>query len=257
MKRLPMVVSFVLFIGLCATIAYWVLEFTKPPLRPIAPPPRAAQTDIGLAAASGLFGGRTAVAVASNYQLKGVVMSGTPSESVAILAADNKPAQAVRVGAEILPGTIVKEVQARHVLLSEGGVIKRVDLPNEAQAAAAASANTPPSANLQIQRQMQMQQQQQQQMQQMQRMEMERQQMEMQAQQSAPRAPQPSPAQQIPPGQPMAPSPSQGVTQQMPEEAPEGPIPGQEDSGMPQGFPPPGDMPPEEGIDPGMPPGTQ
>jgi general secretion pathway protein C len=134
MKRLPLVASFLLFILLCASIAYWGLQLFKPPLRPVAAPPQAAKSDINPEAAATLFGGRAGkVAVASNYQLKGVVMSGSADESIAILSADGKPAQAVRVDAEVAPGVVVKEVHRDYVLLSDGGTVKRVELPENAK----------------------------------------------------------------------------------------------------------------------------
>jgi general secretion pathway protein C len=134
MKRLPLVVSFVLFVALCASIAYWAMQMFKPPVRPVAAPPRAVQAEVKPEAAAALFGGGRTVAVASNYQLRGVVMSGTGSESVAIISADGKPAQAIRMNTELLPGVTVKEVHRDYVLLSEGGVTKRVELPESAKA---------------------------------------------------------------------------------------------------------------------------
>lgn len=133
MKRVPLIVSFLLFILLCASAAYWAMQLFKPPLRPVAAPPRAAQAEVQTAAAAALFGGRIEnVAVASNYQLKGVIYSGSPRNSVAILSADGKPAQAVRVDMEVAPGVTVKEVHREYVLLSEGDVTKRVELPESA-----------------------------------------------------------------------------------------------------------------------------
>jgi general secretion pathway protein C len=134
MKRLPLVASFLLFILLCASIAYWGLQLFKPPLRPVAAPPHAAKSDIDPEAAATLFGGRAGkAAVASNYQLKGVVMSGSADESVAILSANGKPAQAVRIDTEVAPGVTVKEVHRDYVLLSDGGTVKRVELPENAK----------------------------------------------------------------------------------------------------------------------------
>jgi general secretion pathway protein C len=132
MKRWPLLTSFVLFIALCASAAYWVMQLYKPPVRmvvaapaPVAPPPDPR-------AAVALFGGRQGpVTVATNYQLRGVVASGTGGESVAILAVEGKPPQAVRANREIQPGVLIKEVHPRYVLLQENGVIKRVDLPED------------------------------------------------------------------------------------------------------------------------------
>lgn len=134
MKRWPLFVSFVLFIALCVSAAYWTIQFLKPPVRAVAPPPQAAQPAPKLDAAAGLFGGRSSIAVASNYQLKGVVVASNPAESVAILSANGKPARSVRTDAEVIPGVTVKEVQQGYVLLSENGVSKRVELPLKAKA---------------------------------------------------------------------------------------------------------------------------
>jgi general secretion pathway protein C len=132
MKRLPLVATFLLFIALCASAAYWGMQLFKPPLRPVAAPPRAAQADINPDAAAVLFGARAGkAAVASNYQLKGVIFSGNPRDSVAIIGADGKPAQAIRAELDIAPGVTLKEVHREYVLLSEGGATKRVELPEE------------------------------------------------------------------------------------------------------------------------------
>ena len=92
-------------------------------------PPQTIQPAPRLDAAANLLGGRTIVGVASNFQLKGVVVSSNPAESVAILAANGKPTKAFRTNAEVMPGVTVKEVQRGYVLLLENGVGKRVELP--------------------------------------------------------------------------------------------------------------------------------
>lgn len=145
MKRWSLVASFVLFIALCVSVAYWAMQLFKPPLRAVAAPQSTTQQVPQLAVAAGLFGGRSTVAMASNYQLQGVVVSGKANESVAILTADGKPPQAVRANGEVMPGVTVKEVHARYVLLSEGGVVKRVELPEDAknQVKMDAATNTP------------------------------------------------------------------------------------------------------------------
>jgi len=133
MKRWPLLASFLLFILVCVSIAYWAMQLFKPPLRPVAAPPRAV-ANIRPQAAAVLFGGRAGkTAVASNFQLKGVVMAGSPGESVAILSANGKPARAIAAGKEVAPDVTVKEVHRNYVLLSDGGVIKRVDLPESAK----------------------------------------------------------------------------------------------------------------------------
>ena len=133
MKRWPLITTFVLFIALCVSAAYWAMQLLKPPQRAVAAPPQASLSAPRLKAAAGLLGGRSSFAVASNFQLKGVVVASDPTESVAILATNGKPAQAIRTNAEVAPGITVKEVHNRYVLLSEDGVIKRVDLPESAR----------------------------------------------------------------------------------------------------------------------------
>jgi len=133
MKRWPLVFSFILFIALCVTAAYWTIQLFKPPIRSVAAPPQTPQSAPRLDAAAGLFGGRSSFAVASNFQLKGVVVASDPTESIAILATNGKPAQTVRTSEEVVPGVRLKEVQRGYVLLSEGGVVKRVELPEKAK----------------------------------------------------------------------------------------------------------------------------
>ena len=133
MKRWPLIASFVLFVALCVSAAYWAIQLLKPPVRAVAAPPQTAQPAPKLDAAAGLFGGRSSFTVAGNFQLKGVVVAGNPAESIAILAANGKPAQSVRTNEEVMPGVTVREVQRGYVLLSESGVVKRVDLPEKPQ----------------------------------------------------------------------------------------------------------------------------
>lgn len=133
MKRLPLFTSFILFIALCASAAYWVMQWFNPPVRAVAAPLPVTQTAPRLDAAAGLLGGRSSIATASNFQLTGVVVASNPAESVAILTMDGKPPKSVRTNAEIKPGITVKEVQRGYVLLSEGGTIKRVELPKDAK----------------------------------------------------------------------------------------------------------------------------
>ena len=145
MKRWPLFTSFVLFIALCVSATYWGMQLYKPPVRAVAAPPPTLQSPPDPRAAVVLFGGRqNAVAVATNYQLRGVVSSGTSGESIAILAADGKPAEAIRANREIQPGVIVKEVHPRYVLLQENGVIKRVELPDDAKGVSVDTSNRPP-----------------------------------------------------------------------------------------------------------------
>ena len=132
-KRLPPLAIFLTFILLCISAAYWGMQLFKPPVRNVIAPVAVERNDAPLASASGLFGGGSAgVVAASNFLLKGVVVSANARESVAIIAADGKPAQAVWVNSELQPGVTVKEVHRQFVLLSDGGVMRRLELPKNA-----------------------------------------------------------------------------------------------------------------------------
>lgn len=133
-KRLPFLLSLLGVILLAASLAYWILQLYQPPQRPIAAVPASNVPEPSIDAAATLFGGQVAVASATNYQLTGIVSAGR--ESVAILVADNAPPKALVVGKEISPGVTLAEVHPRHVMLSDNGVMKRVDLAPDAKAAA-------------------------------------------------------------------------------------------------------------------------
>ena len=124
-KRLPLLLSLLALILLAASIAYWVLQLYKPEQRPLAAAPVATQPPPSPEAAATLFGGQPS-AVISNFQLTGVVSAG--ADSAVILVADGQPPKAVRIGREIAPGVTVAEVHRRYVMLSDGGVMKRVEL---------------------------------------------------------------------------------------------------------------------------------
>ena len=128
MKRLPLFTSFLLFITLCVSAAYWAMQVFKPPVRPVAAPPQTVETAPNMDAADNLFGGHSTASVASNFQLYGVVVADKLEESVAILSANGKPAKTVRMNTEVILGVTVTEIQHSYVLLSENGTVKRVDI---------------------------------------------------------------------------------------------------------------------------------
>ena len=132
MKRLPLICSLLAVIALSSSIAYWFLQLYKVENRPIVAAPAAVMAEPSADAAATLFGGQAVAAVASNYQLTGVVAAGR--QGVAILVADGQPPKAVKVGKEIAPGVTLSEVYPRYVTLSEGGVLKRIELATDAKA---------------------------------------------------------------------------------------------------------------------------
>ncbi|WP_426162439.1 type II secretion system protein N [Pseudoduganella sp. R-34] len=142
MKRLPLICSVAAVVVLSASLAYWGMQLFKPKQRPIAAVPVAQAPEANMDAARGLFGGNTALAAVSNYQLRGVVADTRGRGSVAIISTDSQPATAFPVGSEVSPGVSVKEVQPRHVILMEGGVQKRLDLMNDQRVSSVGKLNT-------------------------------------------------------------------------------------------------------------------
>lgn len=134
MKHFPVMTSLTLFIALCGSLAYWVMPLFTPAVRAVAVPVLISQPAPKLDAAAGLFGGHLNTVSVSNFQLIGVMVASNPDESVAILAADGKPAQAIRTHTEVEPGVTLHEVSRRYVLLSEGSVIKQIKLPEAIKA---------------------------------------------------------------------------------------------------------------------------
>jgi general secretion pathway protein C len=141
MKRLPIILSLLALVALAASIAYWVLQLYQPPQRPLAAAPQAALPEPSIDAAATVFGGQAAAAVATNYTLTGVVAAGR--DSVAIIVAEGSPPKALRIGKEVVPGVTVSEVHPRYVMLSDGGIMKRIDLPSDSKAAAATAPGAP------------------------------------------------------------------------------------------------------------------
>jgi general secretion pathway protein C len=132
MKRMPIVLSLIAVVLLSASIAYWVMQFFQGEQRPIVAAAVAPDPVPAPDAAATLFGGQAATVVVSNYQLTGVVSAGR--DSAAILVADGQPPRALKVGKEVAPGVTVSAVFPRYVILSEGGVEKRIELATDAKA---------------------------------------------------------------------------------------------------------------------------
>lgn len=132
MKRLPLFFSLLAVIALAASLAYWIMQLYKPAQRPLAAAPPVTIPEPAPDAAATLFGGQAVAAVATNYQLTGVVAAGR--SGVAILVAEGQPPKALKVGKEIAPGVSLSEVHARYVMLSEGGVLKRIELATDTKA---------------------------------------------------------------------------------------------------------------------------
>ena len=155
MKRLPLLLSFFALVALTASVTYWVMQSMQGPLRDQAAVPAAAPPPPPIDAAATLFGGQASTAVASNYQLTGVVAAGR--NSAAIIVTDGTP-KAIKLGKEVVAGVTVQEVHPRYVMLSDGGVLKRIELALDTRPAAGGAAVSPLPGQQQFQPQQQAQQ---------------------------------------------------------------------------------------------------
>jgi general secretion pathway protein C len=129
MKRLPVIASFLLFLMLCASITYWVLQWMAPSTRPLIVPMPVERALPEMSAAANLFGGNAEAISAISVQLSGIIMADRGADSVAIIALPGKPARSLHVNAEVIEGLVVKKINSRSVVLSERGVDREVRLP--------------------------------------------------------------------------------------------------------------------------------
>lgn len=127
---LTVAANVVLIIVLCASATYWALHFSTAQQRPVSVAPTV-PLRIDNAATATLFGSNSVVA--SNFQLRGIVLAQPDADSVAIIVADGKPARAVKTGGEIATGASLLHINADHILISENGMQKRVPLPSPTQ----------------------------------------------------------------------------------------------------------------------------
>jgi general secretion pathway protein C len=150
MKRLPMLATVVSFALLCAVLSYWGLQIFKPKIRPITAPVMTASYEPAVGQWGSLFG-QSAVAetAPSNYQLKGVIVAARAKDSAAIIAVEGKPTMTIGVGKELLNGVTLSEVHRDHILVSENGISRRIDLP-PVPAHAGITSITPPAPSVQV-----------------------------------------------------------------------------------------------------------
>ena len=129
MKRLPVIAGFLLFLMLCASITYWLLQWMAPSTRPLIVPVPVERALPEMSAAANLFGGNAEAISAISVQLSGIIMANRGADSVAIIALPGKPARSLHVNAEVIEGLVVKKINSRSVVLSERSVDREVRLP--------------------------------------------------------------------------------------------------------------------------------
>ena len=147
-QRLPALLSLLLFAALCASMAYWALQWLAPPPRVVAAPAASEPAPVPVAAAARLFGGAAKGSGTLNVQLRGIIHAGSTAGSAAILSIDGSAPKFYRLQAELTPGVVLKAIHARTVVLSEHGAERELPLPAfAAQETGGAPARTMPEQN--------------------------------------------------------------------------------------------------------------
>ena len=128
-ERLPNTVSFLFFIGVWVSLSFWLQQWLSPPVQPMQFFPMAEQSIPPLSSAANLFGGSEQSSMLANVQLNGVIRSNSSKDSIVIIATDGGPSRALRLNSEIMPGIVVKSINARSVILSGNGTEREITLP--------------------------------------------------------------------------------------------------------------------------------
>ena len=128
-ERLPNTVSFLFFIGVWVSLSFWLQQWLSPPVQPMQLFPMAEQSIPPLSSAANLFGGSEQSSMLANVQLNGVIRSNSSKDSIVIIATDGGPSRALRLNSEIMPGIVVKSINARSVILSGNGTEHEITLP--------------------------------------------------------------------------------------------------------------------------------
>ena len=128
-ERLPNTLSFLFFIGVWVSLSFWLQQWLSPPVQPMQLFPMAEQSIPPLSSAANLFGGSEQSSMLANVQLNGVIRSNSSKDSIVIIATDGGPSRALRLNSEIMPGIVVKSINARSVILSGNGTEREITLP--------------------------------------------------------------------------------------------------------------------------------
>ena len=128
-ERLPNTVSFLFFIGIWVSLSFWFQQWLSPPKQAVELLPMAEQKMPPLASAANLFGGSEQSSVLANVQINGVIRSNSAKDSVVIIAADGGPSRALQLNSEIMPGIVIKSINARSVIVAGKGAEREIALP--------------------------------------------------------------------------------------------------------------------------------
>ena len=131
MKRLPIISSFLLFLTLCASITYWLLQWMAPATRPLIAPVPVERAMPEMTAAANLFGGNVEAVSTIAVQLSGIIMANRGADSVAIIAIEGNPSRSLHINDELRSGLVIEEIKTTSVVLSSSAGKQEVSLPSK------------------------------------------------------------------------------------------------------------------------------
>jgi hypothetical protein len=129
MKRLPVLLSFGCFLLLCASVAVWGMRMFKGQARGVSSSVVQQSFEPATGMWGGIFGESQSVQNApSSYLLKGLFCHELVCQALPwLLQMENLPSLCGL--ARISSGVQVREISARSVQFAEGGVLRRIELP--------------------------------------------------------------------------------------------------------------------------------
>jgi len=111
------------------SLSFWFQQWLSPPKQAVELMPMAEQKMPPLTSAANLFGGSEQSSVLANVQLNGVIRSNSAKDSIVIIATDGGPSRALLLNSEIMPGIVVKAINARSVIVAGKGAEREIALP--------------------------------------------------------------------------------------------------------------------------------
>lgn len=130
MLSLPRLLSFILFLALCASLTVWIMPLFSPAPRTLLAPATStlSNTTPNLSSAATLLGGINNAPSDTQYQLTGIVRAQNTHDSVAILSVAGQTAISLKVGEKFADGIKLSEIHADYVVLNDHGNDKRIAL---------------------------------------------------------------------------------------------------------------------------------
>lgn len=128
MKKISQVWSALLFILVCASLTYWGLFFMAPTSQKVSLLPENDINEVSLSEATSLFGGSSNNESRVPLILRGVILSGTPTDSVAILGIAGSAPRMIRRNAEFMPELFLQEIHTNYVMVLDHGWRREIPL---------------------------------------------------------------------------------------------------------------------------------